>query len=128
MGQPEALVAVLAHELAHYLTRTAGSPPPGGDKNREYATDLLAVFMGFGLFLANSAVEFQQFTGIDTQGWRSRTLGYLSEFELVYCLAVFCALEQIDRAALLPYLKPSLIPVYDDCLKDLRSKPKVVTN
>jgi hypothetical protein len=124
--RPQALVATLAHEVAHYLGRTADCPPPGGEKNWEYATDLLAVFTGFGLFLANSAIEFQQFTGYNNQGWSSRTLGYLSEFELVYCLAVFCTLKKIERERLLPYRKSFLIPVYDDCLKDLRRKAGVV--
>jgi hypothetical protein len=124
--RPQALVATLAHELAHYLGRTADSPPPGGEKNWEYATDLLAVFTGFGLFLANSAIDFQQFNGYKSHGWSTRKLGYLSEFELVYCLAVFCTLKNIERERLLPYLKPFLIPVYDDCLKDLGRKADIM--
>jgi len=124
--RPQALVAILAHELAHYLGRAAKSPPPGGEKNWEHATDLLAVFMGFGLFLANSAVEFQQFTGFNNQGWSSRTLGYLSEFELVYCLAVFCTLKKIGREQVRPHLKPSLLPVYDEAVGELRRKAAVM--
>lgn len=86
---PMALVAMLAHELAHYLGQAASEPPPGGEKNWEFATDLTAVYMGFGFFLCNAAVRFRQFTGIGNQGWVTRRLGYLSEFELTYCLAVF---------------------------------------
>ena len=96
--------------------------PPGGEKNREYATDLLAVFLGFGLFLANSAIEFHQFTGYNNQGWTTRTLGYLSEFELVYCLAVFCVLRGIPRDQAIAHLKRTLHEVYDDCVKDLQRK------
>ncbi len=124
--RPQALVATFAHELAHYLGHTAKSPPPGGEKNREYATDLLAVFMGFGLFLANSAVSFNQFTGVNSQGWSTRTLGYLSEFELVYCLAVFCELKDLGREQVKPHLKEWLLPVYDDALKDLATKAGVL--
>jgi len=126
LQHPQALVATLAHELAHYLGRGADGPPPGGEKNWEYATDLLAVFTGFGLFLANSAIAFKQFTGFKSQGWSTHKLGYLSEFELVYCLAVFCTLKKIERARLLPYLKSFLIPVYDDCLKDLRLNADII--
>jgi zinc-ribbon domain len=124
--RPQALVAILAHELAHYLGRTAQCPPPGGEKNWEYATDLLAVFSGFGLFSANSACDFHQFRGYNNQGWSSRTLGYLSEFEFAYCLAVFCTLKHIDRKQVIAHLKRSLIPVYDDSMKDLRRKAKIV--
>lgn len=119
---PQALVAVLAHELAHYLGHTATAPPPGGEKNSEFATDLLAVFMGFGLFLANSAISFHQFTGVRSQGWSASSLGYLTEFELVYCLALFCMLKKIDRTKVQPHLKQFLLPVYDNCLQDLARK------
>jgi hypothetical protein len=128
MRRPQAFVATLAHELGHYLGRAADCPPLGGEKNWEYATDLLAVFTGFGIFLANSAIEFRQFTGFNNQGWSSHTLGYLSEFELVYCLAVFCTLKNIERERLLPHLKSFLVPVYDDCLRDLQRKADVLTD
>lgn len=120
--RPQALVAVLAHELAHYLGHTTSTPPPGGEKNWEYATDLLAVFMGFGIFLANSAFRFQQFTGVGTQGWSSGKLGYLTDFEVVYCLALFCVLKGIPREQVQPHLKPSLLPVFGNCVQDLRRK------
>jgi hypothetical protein len=124
--RPQSLVATFAHELAHYLGKMAKCPPPGGEKNWEYATDVLAVFTGFGIFLANSAVEFQQFTSYDSQGWASRTLGYLSEFELVYCLALFCVLKDIPKDEVMPHLKRSLVAVYEDCLENLREKAAVV--
>jgi hypothetical protein len=124
--RPQELVAIFAHELAHYLGHTAGCPPPGGEKNREYATDLLGVFLGFGLFLANSAVQFQQFTGYNNQGWSSASLGYLTEFELTYCLAVFCRLKRIAREEIVPHLKKSLVPVYDDCLDHLQRKEEML--
>ncbi len=128
LQRPQSLVAILAHELAHYLGHTAGCPPPGGEKNWEHATDLLAVFLGFGLFLANSAVHFQQFTGYNNQGWSSGTLGYLSEFELVYCLAIFCTLKKIGRVQVRSHLKSTLWPVYDNALTDLRRKGNVMSD
>ena len=49
--------ATFAHELARYLVETFEEPAPGGDALLEPAVDIAAVFMGFGLFMANSAVR-----------------------------------------------------------------------
>jgi hypothetical protein len=108
LGNPSALVATLAHELAHLLTATLDDPP-GGDKLHEHATDCAAVYLGFGVFLANSARQFEQFQDAWVQGWRSSTSGYLSETALVTATAMFVRLFAIDpdlaRAPLKPYLQ-----------------------
>ena len=58
LKQPTQLVATFAHELAHYLTATSREEPPGGWENWEFVTDLTAFFLGFGIFMANSALIF----------------------------------------------------------------------
>ena len=55
LGNPEALIAGYAHALAHYLGQTASEPPPGGADYWPQITEVVAVFMGFGLMFANSA-------------------------------------------------------------------------
>ena len=102
LSRPESLIATFAHELAHYLMHSVSSLPPGGEAFEEHATDLVAVFMGFGVFLANSAFSFSQYTDVDSQGWQTFAQGYLSESELVYCLAVFLHLKGIDRREAAP--------------------------
>ena len=72
------MVATFAHELSHYLTATAPEPPPGGWDNWEFATDICASFLGFGIFVANSAFSFNQYTEVDSQGWQSSRGGYLT--------------------------------------------------
>ena len=57
----DAMIATFAHELGHYLMSTAKTAPPGGWELHELHTDLTAVYLGFGLFLANSARSFGQF-------------------------------------------------------------------
>jgi hypothetical protein len=86
-SQPTQLVATFAHELAHYLTATSKEEPPGGWENWEFATDIAATFLGFGVFMANSAFSFSQYTNSDSQGWKSSRNGYLSESEHIYALA-----------------------------------------
>jgi hypothetical protein len=55
----------------------------------EPLTDLVTVFLGFGVFNANAAFQFKQYTNSDSQGWSTQRLGYLSEEMFGYSLARF---------------------------------------
>ncbi len=95
ISNPTSMVATFAHELSHYLTGATPEPPPGGWDNWEFATDITASFLGFGIFTANSAFNFQQYTGVDSQGWQTTGGGYLTEPEYSYALAIFLNLKDI---------------------------------
>ena len=114
-----ALIATFAHELAHYVMSTARSDPPGGWELHELHTDLLAVRLGFGIFLANSARSFAQFQSAGEIGWSARSQGYLSEGALVTALALAERLAGRDPLAAGPYLKGYLE-------KDLRRAVKAL--
>ena len=107
-SQPIQLIATFAHELSHYLTATSKEQPPGGWENWEFATDIAATFLGFGVFMANSAFSFSQFTDSDSQGWKASRSGYLSESEHVYALAIFLELKGFSIESATSYLKPHL--------------------
>ncbi|WP_156423699.1 hypothetical protein [Erythrobacter sp. YT30] len=107
LHKPDALVATFAHELSHLLIHSLGMPP-GGHELEEHATDCTAVYLGFGVFLANSARNFSQFTDGAMQGWQSDTSGYLSENALVTAVAIFEKRFSAPAGAehhLKPYLK-----------------------
>ncbi len=108
MAEPMSLVATFANEFAHYLTSTFDDPPPGGEAMRGPATDLAAVFMGFGIFMANSAFQFARYEDGAWQGWRTRTQGFLNEGELVHALALFCLLRNIQPEDVEEPLNPHL--------------------
>ena len=107
LRNPDALTATFAHELAHYLLEGRGDPPGGADL-LEHATDCAAVYLGFGVFLANSARHFEQFTDGEWSGWRSSASGYLSEQALVCATALAAALNGHDTSAIEAQLKPYL--------------------
>jgi hypothetical protein len=88
MDDPAALVATLAHELGHVILLRPGLV--GRDEpDMEPLNDLLTVFLGFGVFSANTAFQFRQHISYDRQGWSARRLGYLSEEQFGYALARF---------------------------------------
>lgn len=120
LSNPMSLVATFAHELAHY--RTAGFPelPPGGWEIWEPATDLASVFMGFGIFLANSHFNFQHFNDGKTAGWRWQQQGYLSDVEVLHMHAIFSAVLGIDQRETLPHLKPALRGIFKRVYKDVK--------
>ena len=107
-ADPAALVATFAHELGHYLMATTRGTPPGGWDLHELHTDLAAVFLGFGILLANSARHFAQFQDAGWHGWQSRTQGYLSEGALVTATVVAQRLAGRDPAEAAPHLKEYL--------------------
>lgn len=88
LDSPQQLIATLAHEVAHYLLHGKGTPP-GGEELEEHATDCLAAYLGFGVFQANCAKQFEQFANAEFSGWEMKTAGYLSEQALVTLTALF---------------------------------------
>jgi hypothetical protein len=118
-ADPTAMIATFAHELGHYLMSTAGSDPPGGWELHELHTDIAAVYLGFGIFLANSARSFSQFQTAGEMGWSSRTQGYLSEGALVTATAIFQRLAGRDPLEPAVWLK-------DYLEKDLRRAAKAL--
>ena len=92
LKDPLALVATIAHELGHVLL-LGGHLIDRKTPDHEPLTDLLTVFLGMGIFTANSAARFKQFQDERRQGWSMNRLGYLPEEVFGYALAKF-ALER----------------------------------
>ena len=91
---PAALIATFAHALARYLVETFEEPAPGGPPLHEPAIELSAVFMGFGVFMANSAFAEASYD--------------LNEGEFVHALAMFCLLRKLDPESVAQHLNPHL--------------------
>lgn len=86
-ADPMALVATIAHELGH--ERLIGEGRLGSRADEEQLTDLLTVYFGLGIFNANAAFQYAGTGG----GWRTTSLGYLSERTFGYALAVYAHLR-----------------------------------
>jgi hypothetical protein len=126
VSNPMSLIATFAHELAHYLTATFEEEPPGGWENWEYATDVAATFLGFGIFSANSHFNYSQLNsdnGEGGSGWQTSRQGYLSEPELLNAHAIFSCLMDLPVTESIPHLKSSLRGSFKQAYKDVTSFP-----
>ena len=92
--EPKALIATFAHALARYLVETFEEPAPGGAPLHEPAIEVSAVFIGFGVFMANSAFSDVSYD--------------LNEGEFVHALSMFCLLRRLDPEAVAQHLNPHL--------------------
>lgn len=113
LADEAALVATLGHEVAHYWLCGTARPMPGGEACHELLTDLTAVFLGFGIFLGNSArygyhTKDEAGTSIGAGWYLSGWQGYLSERALMTALAISETLAGRDAMAAAVYLKPHL--------------------
>jgi hypothetical protein len=98
------VIATMAHELAH-VRLLGGSRIDGESPDMEPLTDLFVVYRGMGIFNANCATNFQQYSDGVYQGWSVKTLGYLSERTYGYALAVFAQLRGERNPRWARYLK-----------------------
>lgn len=105
---PAQLIATFAHELSHALHNRAHEPLDIDPILYELFTDLTAIYLGYGVFLANTRFEFSQFTNADTQGWQAKGSGYLPEADMIFATALFMRIKNIPMDIALPHLKPRL--------------------
>lgn len=124
LTNPEALIASYAHTLAHYLGQTATQPPPGGTAYWPQATEVLAVFMGFGLMFANSAFFVPVRSCGSCGGPPAQRRSYLTQYESTYALAIFSVLKDVPGQAVTRHLKKALRPFFRKCVREIQSKPE----
>jgi len=116
LRDPLSLVAVAAHELGHVIL-LGGKLMKAQTTDHEPMTDLLTVFLGLGIFTANSAARFKQFENDRKIGWSMQRLGYLPEPVFGYALAKFAHERNEKRPEWIRHLSPN---VKSDCRNSLR--------
>ncbi|AHE97538.1 hypothetical protein THITH_03840 [Thioalkalivibrio paradoxus ARh 1] len=123
VGNPEALIATLARDFAQHVAAAAPEPPPGGRENWPHITELVGVFMGFGLMLANTAFSVRVNSCGSCQGPAAERSGYLSRADLTYALGLFCRLKNVPAGQARRHLKSSLRPIFRRALAQIDRHP-----
>lgn len=123
LAQPASLIATFAHELAHILVECAPVAPCCGEDEREFLTDLTAIYLGFGVFIANNRLRYERHDDGLMQGWQMMRAGYLPEADAVYALALFLKARGTDSDKARKYLKPHLAGMLRKALRDLETDP-----
>lgn len=100
-SDPLKLVAVFARELARVHLHVDNRLQKDAD-DREFVTDLLAVFLGFGVFLANAVSGSSVILGL-VEG-----LGYLSDCECAYALSILAWLQYKGKPPWASLLRPDV--------------------
>lgn len=126
LQRPDRLIATFAHELAHYLLATAAEPPPCESDEIEFLTDLAAVYLGFGVFLANTRFDFEVLHDGPLQGWRMGHSGYLPEADLIFALGLFIRAKALEADDACNCLKPHLAAMLRRTLRGLRSDDRAI--
>ena len=124
VSHPETLIANFAHMLAHYLSTMATEPPPNNDNNQwQYSTEVVAIFMGFGIMFANSAFTFKGSCASCTPAGGDRAAS-LSELEATYTLAIFCSLKQLPAKKIKNFIKSHLRGFFTRAVKEANIAPQ----
>lgn len=118
ISNPEGLIASFSHITAHYMGQMAKQVPPGGAESWPHTTEMLAIFLGFGLMFANSAYTFRGGCGSCYNASANRD-AYLTEQQSVYGLALFCVLKGIPNSDVTPNMKKHLRGFYKKAVKDI---------
>src|SRR5262249_54398499 len=88
LDDPLAMVATMAHELGHVLLLGQGRVSADVE-DHEPLTDLLTVFLGLGIFTANSVLREHYWDAGAVSGWSMGRSGYLTMAMYGYALSLF---------------------------------------
>lgn len=127
VNNPEMLVATIAHELGHVILLGEERLDPDY-ADHEPMTDLVTVFYGLGIFNANSAFVFEQWTNQQYQGWRAGGAGYLTEEMYGYALALFALIRNEAKPSWAKYLKTNVKSYFKSSVRYLNSSNHLFLN
>ncbi len=98
------LVATIAHELGHVHLLGDGRIS-ADEEDHEPLTDLLTVFLGVGIFPANSVIRDVNWHSGNMEGWSISRQGYLTAPMFAYALALFAYIRGEYKASWSKHLR-----------------------
>jgi len=126
VNNPAAMIAGFAQVFAHYLGSAVTAEPPGGVRNWPQTTEVIGVFLGFGVLFANTAYNYQPRSCGSCGGPPVERQVNLSQFDVSYALALFCVLKNISNREVMMSLKSSLKSYFKRCRRDVESRTELL--
>ena len=108
LEDPIGVIATLAHEIGHVILLGQNRVGPD-DEDHEELTDLLTVFLGLGIFPANSVLQESNWTDGQWSGWSVGRSGYLSMDIYGYALALYALARNEPAPDWMGYLRPDVL-------------------
>ena len=107
LDDPAAVIATLSHEIGHVVLLGQGRVTPA-DTDHEQLTDLLVVFMGLGIFAANTAVYESNWRDGQWSGWSVGRRGYLSMDMYGYAMSLYTLARNDPTPPWVAHLRPDM--------------------
>lgn len=122
VNEPQAMISSFAQSLANALAQQTEQPPAIEPQQWPLLVELVAIYLGFGVPMTNSAFAFAG--GCGSCGKRAaQRQAFLSQDEALFALALFCQLKQIENSTVVPQLKPHLKKLYKRAQWQLQQTP-----
>ncbi len=119
---PEAMIANFAYTLAYHLSGLAEESPPCDEEQWPYLLEVIGVYLGFGIMFVNTALPKRSGGCGSCRSPLMERHGYLSEDEVTYVLAIFCALKNIPAKEVTPKIKNYQRAFLKKAIKDVLSR------
>ncbi len=119
LKKPADFIASLANFIAQHVLVQSQLSPPGGNDYFNAASEILTIFMGFGVLVSNTAYTFRGSCARCYDPRANRTAA-LSENESIFALALFCQLKNIDNKTAKASLKSHLRSIYNKAVKQIK--------
>ncbi len=121
LSEPHSVVSTLAHELGHVHLLADGRCDPN-TPDHEPLTDLLAVYFGLGVFVANNAIREVNWRSGNMAGWSMARQGYLSIAEYAYALALYAHARGENQPRWARFLRPDVRALFKTESKHLAAR------
>lgn len=105
LDDPGGVIATLAHEIGHVILLGQKRIAPEAEDHEEL-TDLLSVFLGLGVFAANSSLHETNIHGSGYSAWSVGNRGYLSMHAIGYALSLYTLARGQTHPEWLKHLRP----------------------
>jgi len=125
IGDPDSVVGIMAHEVAHAWRQQHGLIDPDRD-TEEHLTDVTTIFLGFGILTTNATEKYRSWRKLRATAHQMKSLGYLPAPAMSWLLALQASArgDKSERAAIRHYLEPNQRGWFDESMEKIAADPR----